>query len=177
VQQLCAALIGDPAIFGPPGSATADSFLLGEPNAPFTGINGVTAGNPSLESEEADTYTLGAVFQGPGRFENLTASIDYYDIAVTGASGTCSGNAIYEQCFNENGLSNPGYSAANAFCGLIERVDGTGGPGVVRLTYLNTGFIETAGIDMAVNWGTDLPTGGRFYVNSLVTYIDHYDTQ
>ena len=177
VQQLCAALIGDPAIFGPPGSATADSFLLGEPNAPFTGINGVTAGNPSLESEEADTYTLGAVFQGPGRFENLTASIDYYDIEVTGAIGTFSGNAIYEQCFNENGLSNPGYSAANAFCGLIERVDGTGGPGVVRLTYLNTGFIETAGIDMAVNWGTDLPTGGRFYVNSLVTYIDHYDTQ
>jgi outer membrane receptor protein involved in Fe transport len=32
--------------------------------------------------------------------------------------------------------------------------------------------LETAGVDLAINWRT-----GPFYVNSLVTYLDKYDTQ
>src|SRR5690606_22397355 len=47
----------------------------------------------------------------------------------------------------------------------------------VNLTYLNTGLIETSGIDMAINWGTDLPTGGAFYVNSMLSILDKFDTQ
>jgi outer membrane receptor protein involved in Fe transport len=177
VQQLCADLINNPAIFGAPGSMTADEFLQGEPGSPFTGINGINSGNANLESEEADTYTLGVVFQGIGSLDSLTASIDYYNIEVSGAIATFSGNTIYEQCFNVNGVSNPSYSASNPFCTLIERTEGTGGTGIVRLSYLNTGFIETAGIDMQVNWATDLSAGGTLYVNSLLTYIDKFDTQ
>ena len=177
VQKLCAELIGDAAIFGPPGSDTANNFVLGD--SPFTGINGIQSGNPNLRSEEADTWTLGMVFQAPGGLDGLTASIDFYNIEVTDAIATFSGNTIYEQCFNVNGVSNPDYTINDpaGFCGLIQRAEGTGGPGPVNLTYLNTGLIETAGIDMAVNWAKDLRNGASFYVNTLLTYLDKFDTQ
>jgi iron complex outermembrane receptor protein len=178
-QQLCADLINtDADLFPTPGSAEADSWILGGPGTPaFTGINSIRAGSSNLESEEAETFTLGAVFQGPGSLDGLTASIDYYKIEVTEAIATFSGDTIYRQCFNANGVSNPTYSADNLYCGFIERSDANGGPGVVNEIYLNTGFIETAGIDLAVNWATDLSTGGTFYINSQLTYIDYFNTQ
>jgi iron complex outermembrane recepter protein len=177
VQQLCNQLIGNPAIFGPPGSDLANDFVLGD--APFTGINGIQAGNPNLRSEEAKTWTLGVVLQGIGGLDRLTASVDFYNIEVTDAIASFTGNTIYEQCFNVNGISNPGYTINDpaGFCGLITRSEATGGAGPVYNTYLNTGLIETAGIDMSVNWGTELRTGGTFYINSLLNILDKFNTQ
>lgn len=173
VQQLCGDLIDNPAIFGPPGSVSADTFQQGPL---FTGLNGILGGNPDLEAEEAETFTLGAVFQSPGTLEGLTASIDIYFIEVTDAISNLSGGTIYEKCFNSNGVSNPSYSPDYVFCQMIERAE-TGGVGIVRKTYLNTGFIETSGIDMGINWTTFLAAGGTLYVDSQVTYIDKFDTK
>src|SRR5690606_31369830 len=109
VQELCAALIGNTtSTFGAPGSVEANTFLEG--NQAFTGINTVQVGNPNLTTEEADTWTLGLVFQGPGGLDNLTASIDLYSIEITDAIATFDGQTIYNKCFNRDGLSNPGWS-------------------------------------------------------------------
>src|SRR5690606_8117201 len=106
VQELCAALIGNTTSqFGAPGSAEANSCGFG--NTPFTGINGVTVGNPNLGWEEAKTWTVGAVFQGVGALENFTASIGLYKIEITEAIGTFTCYEIYQNCFNANGVSNP----------------------------------------------------------------------
>jgi outer membrane receptor protein involved in Fe transport len=180
VQEICAGLIGNTSsTFGAPGSAAADGYLLGDPNAPFTGINGVESGNQNLQSEDAETWTLGAVFQGPGGLDGLTASIDIYSIEITDAIAAFDGQFIYNQCFNANGMSNPTYSVDDpgGFCSLINRNETTGAPGTVEEPYLNTGLIETAGIDVAVNWAMDLSTGGSFYVNSLVSYLDKFNTR
>jgi iron complex outermembrane receptor protein len=177
VQQLCAALIGNnTSNFGAPGSAQANTFLAGA--APFTGINGVQRGNPNLLTEEAQTWTVGLVFQSPGRFEGLSASIDLYNIEITDAISTFNGFTIYGKCFNFDGVSNPTYSINDpgGFCQLINRDAGTGGAGTVEELYLNTGIIDTAGIDIQANWTKEL-AGGSFYMNHLVSYLDKFNTQ
>src|SRR5690606_26055116 len=143
----------------------ANTYLEG--NQPFTGINTVQVGNPSLKTEEADTWTLGVVFQGPGRLENLTASFDLYSIEITDAIATFDGQTIYNKCFNRDGLSNPTWSINDpgGFCALINRNESTGAAGTVDARYLNTGSIKTSGVDVAVNWAKDLRSGGTFFMN------------
>jgi iron complex outermembrane receptor protein len=178
VQQLCAELIGNTtSTFGAPGSAEANSYLQGQ--QPFTGINIVQVGNQDLESEEAETWTLGFVFTAPGGFDGLSASLDFYNIEVTDAISTFDGGQIYDRCFNRNGLSNPGMTANDpgGFCALINRNESTGGAGTVDSRYLNTGLIETSGVDMQVNWNGDLDVGGSLYVNALASILNEYNTQ
>jgi iron complex outermembrane recepter protein len=178
VQELCAALIGNTtSTFGAPGSVEANTFLEG--NQAFTGINTVQVGNPNLTTEEADTWTFGVVFQGPGGLENLTASLDFYSIEITDAIATFDGQTIYNKCFNRDGRSNPTWSVNDpgGFCALINRSESTGAAGTVDARYLNTGLIKTSGIDMAVNWATDLRTGGTFFMNHLLTYLNEFHTQ
>jgi outer membrane receptor protein involved in Fe transport len=174
VQQLCAQLIVD---YPTPGTVAANTFMEG--TVPFTGINAILVGNPQLTSEEAETQTVGVVFAAPGGIEGVTASVDFYNIEITGAISTFDGQTIYDKCFNRDGRSNPGYSINDpgGFCSLIDRSDGAGtANGIVQAPYLNTGFIETAGVDMAVNWTKDL-AGGTFYLNNLLTFLDTFKTQ
>ncbi|HEY8520115.1 MAG TPA: TonB-dependent receptor [Gammaproteobacteria bacterium] len=178
VQELCAALIGNTTSdFGAPGSDQANNYLAG--TTPFTGINTVQVGNPNLESEDAKTWTLGIVFSRPGNLEGLTASLDFYHIEITDAIATFDGQTIYNKCFNRDGRSNPEYSINDpgGFCALINRNESTGAAGTVDARYLNTGLLETSGVDIAVNWITDLRSGGSFYVNHLVSILNKFDTQ
>ncbi len=106
VQQLCAALIGNTTSeFGAPGSVQANTFLLGQ--SPFTGINGISVGNPDLDAEKGKTWTAAFVLQNPIGISGLSASVDYYNIEVTDAIGTFTGLQVYQNCFNVNGASNP----------------------------------------------------------------------
>jgi len=174
VQELCAQLIVD---FPTPGTPAADTWMEG--TVPFTGINAILTGNPNLKSEEAETWTFGFVFSAPGGIDGLTASVDFYDISITGAIATFDGQAIYDKCFNRDGRSNPNWSINDpgGFCALIDRSDGAGtANGIVHAPYLNTGFIETSGVDVAVNWAKDL-AGGTFYINNLMTFLNEFKTQ
>jgi outer membrane receptor protein involved in Fe transport len=178
VQQLCSALIGNTtSTFGAPGSAAANSYLIGA--TPFTGINGVQKGNANLKSEEAETWTLGLVFQHPGNLKGLTASIDLYSIKITDAIQTFNGFQIYSKCFNSDGLSNPTFSPNDpgGFCALTNRDAGTGGVGTVDEAYLNAGIIETSGVDLSANWNKDLTSGASFYINGVLSYLDKFNTQ
>ncbi len=178
VQQLCAALIGNnTSTFGAPGSAEANSYLQGQ--QAFTGTNIVQVGNPNLESEEAESWTLGLVLAGPGGLDGLTAAIDFYNIEVTDAIATFDGGQIYDRCFNRNGVSNPGFSINDpgGFCQLINRNESTGAAGTVDSRYLNTGLIETSGIDVQLNWQTELSNGASLYVNNLASFLNEYNTQ
>ena len=50
-------------------------------------IREISAGNPNLKPEKADTLTAGATFQ-PSFLQRLSASIDYYDIKIRDAIAT-----------------------------------------------------------------------------------------
>ena len=146
----------------------------------FQAENEVPHGNPNLGVEEAKTWTLGAVFTGPGSLENLTASVDFYQIDISDAIATLNSTFVYGKCFNADGVSNPNYDLhdAGGYCDLITREVNTGERSLSDAPYKNSGALSTAGVDIAVNWTHDIGSGGSsLYVNTLLTYLDSFEIQ
>jgi outer membrane receptor protein involved in Fe transport len=185
VQQLCATIInnsdGNPgndnaSAFGLPGSAQADNFA--RPGNPFFPLEiELRQGNVNVLDEKGETFTLGLVIQSPGSLENLTASVDWYNIEITDAIAPLNSLFAYQQCFNANGASNPGLQfTGSTFCPLIRRDVNTGERASVDAPFINTGTLNTSGLDISVNWTTDIGAGSLF-INSLVTFLDKYEIQ
>lgn len=179
VQQLCIDLIGNPdtPMGGAPGPA-ADQFV--RPGVAFFPLENVfEMGNPDLEAETADTWTFGVVFAGIGGLENLTASIDMYNIEIADAIARMNPVFIYEQCLNANGVSNPTWSLNDpgGYCAMIGRHPVTGERDTVRTPFVNQGALETSGVDIAIDWMTTFRNGGQFFINSLVSYLNEYRIQ
>jgi iron complex outermembrane receptor protein len=139
VQVLCQELMvreGAPASMYVPGEASADNWAYnvfgGAFFFPFS--LGITGGNPDLESETADTETLGIVIDSPfsaPALKNMRISIDYYKIEVEDAIAVPGHDMIYQQCMDAqyNPLigSAPGtytgeeLAAGNPYCAFINR--------------------------------------------------------
>jgi len=129
-----------------------------------------TVGNPNLEPEEADTWTLGAVIdfgRGTGVFSDISLAIDYYDIEVNKAIGEQSADIVMRQCVDP--AFNPTFDPNSPFCDGFRR-NQTGAIGNLQRTFLNNGRFRTSGIDLQLNWGFDLGPG-RFNVASLVNVL------
>jgi len=181
VQQLCHDIIGnDTSDFGLPGSEEANNHA--RPGAPFFPLEiELIQGNPNLQPEEASTWTVGIVLNGPGGMDNLTASFDVYNIEIADAISPLDSVFVYQQCFNgtptgNNGTTNPSLSVDNEWCQLITRNPVNGLRSNVQAPYSNSGILETTGIDMAINWGTDIGPG-NFNINTVMTYVDRFETQ
>jgi iron complex outermembrane recepter protein len=117
-------------------------------------VSAVTAGNTDLREETADTYTAGVVWRP--KFEhplvsNLSASIDYYSIEVKDAIGQITTAVSFQRCFNADGVSNPGYSASNYFCALIQRNAATGAVEQAVQPTLNLAAYEVSGVDLQID--------------------------
>jgi iron complex outermembrane recepter protein len=180
VQQLCIDLIGNPntPFGGTPGTAAANTFV--RPGVAFFPLENVLErGDPDLIAETADTWTFGVVFSGPGSLENLTASIDMYNIEMTDAIARMNPVFIYEQCFNANGVSNPTLSINDpgGYCDMIGRQPITGERDTVQTPFVNQGALQTSGVDLAVNWALDMDNGGTFSINSVVSVLNEYLVQ
>lgn len=179
VQQLCIDLIGNPdsPMGGAPGPA-ADQFV--RPGVAFFPLENVfEMGNPDLRAETADTWTFGVVLAGVGRLDNLTASIDMYNIEISDAIARMNPVFVYEQCFNADGVSNPTYSINDpgGYCAMIGRHPVTGERDTVQTPFVNQGALETSGVDITLDWSKSLRNGGEFFINSLITYLNEYRIQ
>ncbi|MEM9531365.1 MAG: TonB-dependent receptor [Pseudomonadota bacterium] len=126
----------------------------------------VTGGNPNLQEEESDSFTVGAVIT-PSAIDNLQFSIDYWDIEITDAVGSFNVNDIITNCVDSPTVD-------NAFCAQIERE-----PGPIYslrridVATINVGELKAAGIDFAGRYGFDAWNG---YINVSLggTYLlDH----
>jgi iron complex outermembrane recepter protein len=148
VSALCTAQL---AAAGLPASR------LGAIPAPIAGqINVTTGGNPNLRPEEATTYTVGLVIQPGdafgGIFRGFTATVDWYEINVTGAITSPTVGDIVNGCFSQ---ANPN----DTRCTLIRRNPLTGGlsgdpastQGVIQ-QQSNLGFLQTRGVDFTASY-------------------------
>ena len=156
----------DPCNTNPTSFCIAD----GVPAAGFEPIgdqlSSTRGGNPDLEPEESDTFTAGFVYS-PEFVENLSITVDYWDIELTNAISTNGEQVILNQC-----------AATGLNCDLITRF----GPGSVlfgnssdiddRTT--NVGGVDSSGFDFNVRYSmeTDL---GNLKLNLDSTYYDTYD--
>jgi len=129
-------------------------------------VQAFSFGNPNLSEEKAETYTIGAVLQ-PGRIlgGNLTATVDYYHIRLTNRVASQGASFFLSQCYSSNDA---------AACARIERSTATGQIDSIDTTVTNNPTpLTTAGIDVGVDWSTDL-FGGRLSLSDIFTYVDTY---
>lgn len=127
-------------------------------------------GNPDLLPEEADTFTIGVVFQ-PNFFPlgNLRASLDYYDIEFTNIISSLGAGYWINQCYGERSLTACDRVRRDPVSGQIDSVD---------TTRTNAGYYHTQGYDLQVDWSlnlADVGLPGRVRVNELFTYVDKAD--
>ncbi|MEM1133609.1 MAG: TonB-dependent receptor [Pseudomonadota bacterium] len=144
-----------------PGSAGAQAIINGQVQSPADEgagqVNVTTGGNPNLGTEQAETWTVGAVIQ-PESIPGLTVTIDYWNITITDAITNPTVGDVLDACFD-----NPSATAEACQIDRISRNPLTGGLvgspdttlGLFQ-TLSNLGRIETDGIDLGINYSTDL---------------------
>ena len=164
-----AVLPGRPAT-GPTGELRAVCLAQGanlgninsipQPNAGQ--VNSTGGGNVNIKPEKSDSYTVGLILQ-PAALPGFSASIDYYNIKVTGAISSPTPGDVIAACFGTNVFSPPAGASTNPACTSIRRSPADGGlsgdPNVftgLPSTLSNSGSIETDGIDLIVNYKTEL---------------------
>lgn len=127
---------------------------------PAAGQANVTGGgNVNLQPETAKTLTVGAVFTPTSFLPGFSMSIDYYRIRVTDAITAPLPLDIINACFG----SITAASATDPACTSIRRNPATGrlsgSPATTAglpAPLSNAGILFTDGIDLVVNYGTDL---------------------
>lgn len=145
-------------------------------------------GNRNLTSETADTWSFGAVIQSPWDspwLAGLSGSFDWWQVEIEDAIQQYSVDYARYLCYGTNLVTNAAEAAAQAAssaCQNVSRNPGTGGANTVLIAYDNQATIETAGIDVAVNWvaqfndlGIDLP--GGLGLNMQASWLDYYRTK
>ncbi len=122
---------------------------------PANQYNQLAGGNPGLNVEKADSYTIGLVVDGRSLgLSGFTATIDYFNIEV---NDTISGIGAQLSLNNCVGIGANAPAAGDPrFCNLVNR-DANGSlwltpGGFVVNTQQNIGVLKTSGIDMNVGY-------------------------
>jgi outer membrane receptor protein involved in Fe transport len=157
--------------FNTPGTLSNLCRLTGVPSGqvgvlppPAAGqANTTSGGNPALAPEEADTTTLGLVYE-PSFVPGLSLTFDYYRIKIQKAVSTATVGEIVNGCYDP--ALNPGFSF-NAFCQLIGRdtltgtFSGSQAQGIIR-TLSNLGEYNVEGYDFGANYRLNVSGYGTF---------------
>jgi len=158
----------NPADVGVPGTLTNLCVQTGVPVGrvgtlppPSAGqVNILTGGNPALKPEEADTFTVGFVWE-PAAVPGLVFGIDYYKIDIDKAVSSPAVDDVLGDCYTT--ARNPGLTL-NAACGAVGRgpggtFTGSSAPGV-SLPLSNLGKQATSGFDVNVAYRLPLRSLG-----------------
>ena len=106
----------------------------------------IFGGNPLLEPEEAETLTVGFVFDIDW-LQGVQVSIDYFDLEVTDTIGVLDATIA---CFDVANTD-------NLFCGNIERDPVSNNVNRVYEPAVNRGKLHTEGIDTMISVAAELP--------------------
>ncbi|HEY2069239.1 MAG TPA: TonB-dependent receptor [Rhizomicrobium sp.] len=146
----------------PSGSAFTTTL-----NCPTNQCQASIGGNPFLKPEISDTKTAGIVLT-PTFIDGLTATVDYYDIKISGFIEATPITTILTNCYST--AVNVTQSALNPFCSFVHR-------DVLGQIDTNTGFVVSAegniafdrvrGFDFEVNYQTDLANFGLKDMGSI----------
>lgn len=127
-------------------------------------------GNPDLEPEKSDTVSFGFIVT-PELLPELSITVDYYDIDITGAIAEPDAKFIFDQCI-ETGLAR--------FCDAVNRDPGTGfldlGEGYVDVRNTNIGAIRTRGVDIVADYVVALGASDLQF-NLVGTWLDSWELQ
>ena len=152
------------------GVAAADVGVFAQANSQ---IQGTFGGNPGLKEETSNTFTVGAVIQP---MDGLDITVDYYSIEIEDAISVLGGSVsnVLDLCYNVV------KDAGSPFCQAITRRS-DGNVGLVNVLNSNIGLIETSGVDLNVNYATELDfgiggQGSTLNVTFNSTFLDKFDS-
>ncbi|UIJ44673.1 TonB-dependent receptor [Sphingomonas cannabina] len=122
-------------------------------------------GNRFVKPETADTWTAGFVLS-PRALKGFSLSIDYYRIKVKDYISSIDPSLIISQCV---ATGDPFY------CSLFNRDPRSGAifgqNGYIVSTTLNTGYLQTSGIDVIGDYTFGIGSLGKFNVNVIGTWL------
>lgn len=131
-------------------------------------INVQRVGNPNLEEETSDTWTLGFVYT-PESVPGLQFSLDYYSIEIEKGISVFGGGlqGTFNACTADPRAGNP-------FCdALLRDSDGEIDEDLTILPNANSSLISTHGFDMVLNYSMELAkTRGTLDFNVRGTYVE-----
>ncbi len=153
-----------------PATRAANCAAAGINTANFTSnvvnatAKGTSSGNTGLQSETADSRTIGFVLR-PRWVPKLNISVDYIDIRLTNAIETLTLEQLLYACYDStNYPSNPS-------CSSFTR-NAAGQITTFHAGYVNAGFLEFQGIQGAADYTFNLPSD-LGSVTSRVSYLEN----
>lgn len=137
--------------------------------ADLQGINGFVGGNPNLQEETAETFTVGAVIT-PSFIPGLALTVDYYDIQIEGAIATLGRNNSIQRCLETD---------LDVFCDNVIRDATTGFVTTVNGQLINVASFESRGVDVGIRYstGVGIAADDRFQFSGNYTYLIDTTTQ
>ena len=136
----------------------------------------VSGGNPDLQEEKSDNYTIGAVVT-PRFLPGLSITADYFDITVKDVITSVSAQQILNSCYDAASLANP-------FCESFERAGAGGGPrgeqqfrvleGSLLASTLNFAQLKVRGIDSELAYRRNF-NGGSVGLRAIWTHVFQND--
>lgn len=145
---------------------------------PNSQIQADFGGNPNVNEETSDTYTIGVVIQ-PSFIPRLSITADYFNIKVEDTIGVLAGgaNTALALCYNTiQDLNNPicqVFAGTRAPSGAIGQTQGGANP---QFTSANVGLLETSGMDIQVDYNLPLFDTARLSFFYLGTLLEEYSS-
>jgi iron complex outermembrane recepter protein len=132
---------------------------------------GTISGNPNLQEETADTYTVGVVLQ-PRFIPGLAITADYYNIKIDDAISTVAAQDVVNNCYDST-------SFPNDFCNSFTRNRDPAsaqflGFNSLTLQTINFVGIQTAGVDASVSYNTAIGEH-RLGLSATASWVDRLD--
>lgn len=138
----------------------------------------LSGGNPDLQEEKSDSYTVGGVLQ-PRFLPGFSLSVDYYDITVNKVITSPSAQDILNSCYDAATLD-------NQFCALFERAGPGGGPrgeifgqileNSLNVVPLNYAKLKVRGIDFEAAYRRNIGGIGSLSTRLVYTRVLKNDT-
>ncbi|WP_417471404.1 TonB-dependent receptor plug domain-containing protein [Maricaulis sp.] len=153
-------------------TCTAAGVPAAQLGADFQGnaqMEALFGGNPSLDAETADTYTIGVVLT-PAAIEGLTVTLDYYNISIEDVITTLPLQTLLDEC-HLSGIA----SSCAALAGSRNPATGEMGANgyVPSLTNINAAVLDSEGVDLRIDYGFDAGVMG-LPGDMAVTYYGGY---
>jgi outer membrane receptor protein involved in Fe transport len=152
-------------------AANGGEFDLNQ--ADIQGISGFDRGNPDLEEEEGNSWTIGMVWQPENIavLDNFDFTVDYYRIDIDNAITLRDRNFILAQCY--------GGGDASLCANVTRRPNAVGANSAGSIEFLdadttNTGGEFAEGVDLTVGYAQPVGPGRLNARLSYTHLLDHY---
>ena len=161
---------------GNPATAAAAAAII-QPDGQIAALFG---GNPNLQEETSDSFTIGVVLE-PSFLPGLTITADYFDITIDDAITTISLQQALDLCFNQ--AQNLSDARCLNFVGTRDALGAFGRQNPPVLGGANIAEFSTSGVDLQINYSTNVPFAlwddsgeSRMALQFLGTWTDTNDT-